>query len=339
MLDDRPRSLPDFAAPAGGEITAVAEAVTAEADHDPGHGQLVVVARTASGEFSAVGAGGGPLRAAVSVMVASGNTRLWADANDASTVEVPVRALPEIVRSAAEAQRVTTTFVGAIVDTDLAAVAVWFEVDGRVADPVRRAETMHLLAAAAERQREVLAARRAAEPTTPTEHRSEDDGVRRFDPSDPNLDPETGLASRARFEAVLEAYDAEEATLVVVDIDGFATVAADCGSTVANAILREVADRLVGSCRKDDVIARIGPDAFAILFAEAPRAVGLQVAKRLLDTIAQPLAVDGAPDHVTATVALAHQFGLVDMDELLESADDAVASGKRAGTGRLVIAS
>jgi hypothetical protein len=42
---------------------------------------------------------------------------------------------------------------------------------------------------------------------------------------------------------------------------------------------------------------------------------------------------------VTATVALSHQFGLVDMEELFESADSAVASGKRSGHGRLVIAS
>lgn len=345
MLDERPRTLPDAAAPAGGEIVAMAAALTTEADRDPDQGHLVVVARTATGEYAATGASGGPLRAAVSVVVAAGNSRLWNDVSGTETTEVPVRALPEIVRSAAEAQGVTSVHVGAAIDTELAALAVWFEVAGSVASGPRRRETMELLATAAERQRESLASRRAAEAAAQAAAGPRDDAGacsatgRGFDPTDPNLDADTGLATRERFEKVLEEYDSDEATLIVVDIDGFAAVADACGTPVANQIVREVADRLVGSCRKDDVIARLGPDAFAILFADAPRAVGLQVAKRLVETIAAPLDIDGAPDHVTATVALAHQFGLLDMDELMESADDAVASGKRAGAGRLVIAS
>lgn len=338
-LLDRPSHFDDLDAPQGGEIVAVANAATAAADHDPEHGDLVIVARTARGEYRAVGAQGGPLRAAVSVAVASGSDRLWADAAGTATVELPVRALPEIVRSAAEARRVSSVHVGAIVDETVAAVAVWFGIDGKATSTTSRSETMELLATAAERQREFFAAERARQDAERPVLDPVDPNVRVFDPSDPNLDGITGLATRERFETAMEDYDSDEATLVVVDLDGFAKVAAEFGETIADAILRETADRLVSSCRRDDLIARIGPDTFAILFADAPRSVGLQVAKRLLDTIALPLPVAGGPEHVTATIALAHQFGLVDMDELLESADDAVASGKRSGTGRLVIAS
>lgn len=331
-----------LSAPAGGEIVAVANAATARADHDPDAGVLVVVARTASGTHRAIGGtAAGPLRAAVSVAVAAGNTRLWEGTTATDTVERPVQALPEIIRTAAEATGVRAAHIGCIEDDSVAAVAVWFEIDGRVAPAATRQETMRFLEVAAERQREFLIARAEADAAAaPAEDSPEPDRVgRTFDADDPNLDATTGLATREQFEQAIENYDSDEATLVVVDLDQFADVAEVYGETITNAVLREIADRLVSSCRREDLIARLDLDTFAILFADAPRSVGLHVAKRLLDTIALPLPVAGGPEVVTATVALAHQFGLVDMDELMESADEAVASGKRSGTGRLVIAS
>ncbi len=332
-----------MAAPAGSEIVAVANAAAAQADHAPSMGELVIVARTADGGHRAIGGGGvGPLRAAISVAVAAGNTRLLSGIEGLATVERSARSLPEIVRTAAEASNVTTAHVGCITDgsvAPVAAVAVWFEIDGTVAGTADRRATMELLDAAAERQRAFFAARAAEEAANAPAPEVAPSGRREFDAADPTIDRVTGLATRADFEGAMDNYESDEATLVVVDLDGFATVAGEFGDAIADAVLREIADRMVSSCRRDDLIARIGPDTFAILFAEAPRSVGLQVAKRLLDTIALPLPIAGGPEVVTATVALAHQFGLVDMEELMESADDAVASGKRSGTGRLVIAS
>ena len=331
------------AAPAGGEIVAVANAATARADHEPSLGELVIVARTADGGHRAIGGSGlGPLRASISVAVAADNTRLWNGVEGVDTVERPTRSMPEIVRTAAEASNIATAHVGCVLDDAepaLAALAIWFEIDGAVASADDRRATMEMLSAAAQRQRHFFTERAAQQAADAPAPKQESSDRREFDADDPTIDSVTGLATRADFEAAMEAYESDEATLVVVDLDGFAKVAADHGDTIADAVLREIADRMVSSCRRDDLIARIGPDTFAILFADAPRSVGLHVAKRLLDTIAMPLPVAGGPEVVTATVALAHQFGLVDMEELRESADDAVASGKRSGTGRLVIAS
>ncbi len=341
LLDNPTAFSTDLAAPLGGEVVAVANAATARADHDDSAGELVIVARTGSGSLRAVGGDGcGPLRAAVSVAVAAGNTRLWEGAHDVETVERSVRTLPEIIRTTAEATGVHVAHVGCVEDDSIAAVAVWFEIDGHVSSAAVRRETMQLLTVAAERQREFFAARAAvAAAEAPTVQQPTADGRRQFDPDDPNLDMTTGLATRAQFEHAMENYESDEATLVVVDLDRFSQVPEHYGEEIADAVLLKIADRLVSSCRGDDLIARIGVDTFAILFADAPRSVGLHVAKRLLDTIALPLDVEGGPEVVTATVALAHQFGLVDMDELLESADGAVASGKRAGSGKLVVAS
>lgn len=341
MSEVRVPTFDDLSAPAGGEIVAVANAAAARADHDDTVGELVIVARTASGDHRTVGGGRvGPLRAAISVAVAAGNYRLWQGAVSHDTIERPVRALPEIVRAAAEAAGVQVVHIGCIEDDSLAAIAAWFEVDGKVAGATERRDTMMLLSSAAERQREFFAARVAATAARPEpQPEAAPSGTRNFDPDDPAVDAVTGLATRDQFENAMSNYQSDEATLVVVDLDDFDSVSARYGEAITHAVLREVADRLVSSCRREDLIARLDTHTFAILFTDASRSVGLHVAKRVLGTISLPLPVAGGPEVVTATVALAHQFGLVDMEELFESADSAVASGKRAGHGRLVIAS
>lgn len=333
----------ELAAPAGGEILAVANALSARIAHDSSQGEIAIVARTADGELRTVGSGIGPVRAAVSVAVAGGHERLWAGVQGTETVEMPIHALPEVIRTAAVAIGFTHAHVGCIQDDGIAAVAVWFATDGRVSTSAQRSEAMRLLAAAVERQREFLddreRARLESAPDADDEVADDALGIRHFDPDDPDLDAHTGLATVDRFTAALEDYESDEATLVVVDLDAFDDVVARYGDDAGNAVVREVADRLVRTCRRDDLIARLDATSFAVLLNDASRSVGLQVAKRLLDTIAEPLPFPDGPDSVTATIALAHQFGLVDTEELLESADLAVASGKRAGSNRLVIAS
>lgn len=329
-------------APAKVAVTAVAEALTTQADDDPSMGHLVIVARTADGAHRTLGAGAGPLRAAISVAVAADNTRLWSGIDGLETVEMSIRSMPEIVRAAAEAMNIATAHVGCVCDDDpssLAALAVWFEIDHTVACTADRRATMELLSAAVERQRESRTDDTHDEIVEAPEPASASSDQREFDVDDPSIDSVTGLATRAEFEEAIENYESDEATLVVVELDGFPEVADEFGDAIADQVLREVADRMVSSCRGDDLIARTGADTFAVLVADASRSVGMQVAKRLHDAIATPLAVDSGPADVTATVALAHQSGLVDMEELLESADHAVASGKRAGSGKLVIAS
>lgn len=332
----------DLAAPAGGEVLAVANALCARAAHDPSLGELTVVARDANGELRTVGSALGPVRAAVSVAVAGGHDRLWSGAQGTDTVEMPIHAMPEVIRTAAAPAGVTHAHVGCVQDEGLAAVVVWFAVDGATASPTERAEAMRLLALAVERQRQHFdardEARRLAAPA-PVETTDDGSGPRTFDPDDPDLDRVTGLATRDRFDSALEEYESDEATLVVVDLDDFESVEAQHGREVSETVLREIADRLMAACRRSDLIARLGATSFAVLLHDSSRSTGLQVAKRLLEIIAEPLPFTNGPEAVTATIALAHQFGLVDTEELIESADMAVASGKRAGSNRLVIAS
>ncbi len=326
----------------GGETAAMAEAITTRWLHEAGDGGLVIAARTENGSYRTYGGDNlGPVRASIAVAVAAGNHRLWDGAAGTDTVERPVRALPEVVRTSAEASGIQSAYVGCIQDDSVAAVAVWFEVDGSVAGPDQRREAMGLLAAAARRQADVFRQRgEAAAAAAATLAATQGDGTERtFDSTDPRLDSVTGLATRAAFEAALDEFDSDEATLVVVDIDAYQQLVELFDADALDRMARVVADRLVSTCRSNDLIARLDDRSFAVLFSDATRSIGLQIAKRLVETVAKPLELDVGPASVTATVALAHQFGLVDTEELVESADQAVASGQRSGHGRLVIAS
>ncbi len=146
-----------------------------------------------------------------------------------------------------------------------------------------------------------------------------------------------GALSRQQFERVLSEYDSDRATLLIIDIDHFGQIADEFGNDVAERVLETTAARLVQGTRRHDVVALIGIDAFAVLFGDIDRATGLQVATRLLAAVAAPLNSTAGPEAVTATAALSHQFGLVDTDELFESASTSLHSGKRTSRGRLFV--
>ena len=321
------------------ELLAAAAAITARAVSDPSQGVLVIVVRPGADDHQVIAGGGtGVLRAAVSVAAAAGNDRAWRDAPAGDTSEQPVRSLPEVIAAAAEADGVRAVHTGCVrIDGATESAAIWFETWNGVASSEQRRAALAELAAAAERERARRAAIAAATP--PTEDAVDDrTAVREFDPNDPSLDPLTGLLRGEPFGELIAGFDRDEAMLVLLDLDHFATITSDWGEQIGDRILREMADRLVSTCRRDDVIARVGHDRFAVLFGAIERAEVIEIAKRLLSAIAEPLPTELGPDHVTATVALAHQVGLVDVEEMLESASGALASGKRSGAGRVVLA-
>ena len=325
--------------PGDDELLAAAATSASAAVNDPSHGVVVIVVRPDADDHRVIAGGGnGILRAAVSVATAAGNDRAWRDAPDGDTCEQPVRALPEVIAAAAEADGIRAVHTGCVrVDGVPESVAIWFETWNGVASPEQRRAVLADLAAAGERERERRAALVVASPDGAT---TDDQPARprEFDPDDPDLDPVTGLWHVERWTELIEDFDRDEAMLVLLDLDDLTAITTEWGDDVSEALLRETANRLVSNCRADDVIARLGHDRFAVLFGAIERSEVIEIAKRLLAAVAEPLPTDLGPEQVTATVALAHQVGLVDLEEMLESAADALASGKRSGTGRIVLA-
>lgn len=94
--------------------------------------------------------------------------------------------------------------------------------------------------------------------------------------------------------------------LIVLRVEGYSAAAARLGSEAANVLRRKVAVRLRGGLRASDVVAAIGPDAFAVLLGHLEaRGDGERVAAKLVRALQQPLVVAGQPCSVAAAVGLA----------------------------------
>lgn len=121
--------------------------------------------------------------------------------------------------------------------------------------------------------------------------------------------------------------------LLLADLDHFKAANDSYGHELGDMLLVEVAERLTASTRREDTVARIGGDEFAILLedvedTEEPR----RVAQRILNAFATPLIVDGKLLPVTASIGVA-LYPLHDNDEagLLRAADRALYRAKDLG--------
>lgn len=111
-------------------------------------------------------------------------------------------------------------------------------------------------------------------------------------------DPLTGVSDRSSFERALELESARFSrystpfSLALLDIDQFTQCNQRYGRTVADNVLRGYANNLSFICRKNDVIARLDSDLFALVFANTSCAGALDAmtkAQKLLRQARLPL--------------------------------------------------
>ncbi len=148
----------------------------------------------------------------------------------------------------------------------------------------------------------------------------------------------TGLPNRRRLaERVAEATaaarrDGQGCALLVVDLDRFRQINDSLGFDVGDRVLLDVAQRIQGCLRTDDLLARLSGDQFAVLLRPADATAAEATARRVLNVIAQPCSVDGAQFTLTCSigVALAPSHGSV-LDDLSRHAEAAMRAVKAAG--------
>jgi len=149
----------------------------------------------------------------------------------------------------------------------------------------------------------------------------------------------TGLPNRLLFRDRIDIALAHAkrhhtaAAVMFLDLDQFKLVNDSLGHTVGDALLQEVATRLVLSIRADDTVARMGGDEFTVLLTDIKEAGSSSiVAQKLLDTISRPMMIEGHELYVTTSIGIARspEDG-VDAETLLKRADSAMYRAKEAG--------
>jgi diguanylate cyclase (GGDEF)-like protein/hemerythrin-like metal-binding protein/PAS domain S-box-containing protein len=160
-------------------------------------------------------------------------------------------------------------------------------------------------------------------------------------------DPLTGLANRALFadrlrQAALDGRrDGRSFALIVLDLDRFKSINDAHGHATGDAVLQQVAQRLLGNLRASETIARLGGDEFSVLLPLLKqRADSASVTERLLSAIRQPIALGDLRLTISATAGIAvfPEHGNT-VERLLVAADTALYTAKHQGGGQCAWAS
>jgi diguanylate cyclase (GGDEF)-like protein len=140
-------------------------------------------------------------------------------------------------------------------------------------------------------------------------------------------DPLTGAGNRSALRRRLDGA-AGEVTVALVDLDDFKPVNDTYGHDAGDAVLREVASRLIRLVREDDLVVRFGGDEFAVVFADGTPAEGVDSStERMLQAIETPIPLGAAPTiSVTASVGIATAAA----GDVVRLADAALYRAKRA---------
>lgn len=149
----------------------------------------------------------------------------------------------------------------------------------------------------------------------------------------------TGLPSRHHFETRLtQALAAAERhgqpiALMFIDVDYFKSVNDSHGHAAGDQVLVMLAERLRGSAREGDLVARISGDEFAVLLDHATDDDALAAAaRRILQHVSEPM--DAAPGSLRQTVSIGIARFPKDADDasaLMRCADEACYAAKRSG--------
>ncbi len=130
--------------------------------------------------------------------------------------------------------------------------------------------------------------------------------------------------------------------LLVLDVDHFKRINDTHGHAAGDAVLRDLAARLLGAVRAYDVVARYGGEEFAVIAPSTRRADALRLAERLREVVAaQPLALrddTGAESRIgyTTSVGVAElDASMGDAAALFAAADAALYRAKRDGRNRV----
>lgn len=121
--------------------------------------------------------------------------------------------------------------------------------------------------------------------------------------------------------------------VLFIDLDRFKTINDTLGHSVADQLLREVAERLKSCVRQTDTVARYGGDEFTIILPDLNQPEdAAQVAEKILERVIEPVVAGSNTIEISVSIGIAvYPYDGTDIDTLLRNADDAMYRAKQAG--------
>jgi diguanylate cyclase (GGDEF)-like protein len=128
--------------------------------------------------------------------------------------------------------------------------------------------------------------------------------------------------------------------IVVLDVDGFSEINRRHGTDGGDAVLREVALRIRLRVREADALGRVGSDSFMAVLPHTDESGAATFADALQHRLGlRGVAIGAAEEAVTISVGVAvmRPGEDLDLDGLLERADEALTSARGAGGDRIAL--
>jgi|GEM_PF-1568324 len=149
----------------------------------------------------------------------------------------------------------------------------------------------------------------------------------------------TGLPNRQllqdRLQTALAAGKRRDTLTAVlyIDLDRFKDINDAHGHDAGDAVLQSTAEQITRCVREADTVARMGGDEFVIVLPDLTHMDDASdVAVRILDTLSQPLVIDGQSHMLGASIGIGlHPKDGAFPDEILRKADRAMYETKKAG--------
>jgi diguanylate cyclase (GGDEF)-like protein len=157
----------------------------------------------------------------------------------------------------------------------------------------------------------------------------------------------TGLPNRLLLEDRMQqsfaqaARHGQQAAVLCLDLDRFKQVNDTFGHDAGDVCLQQVAARIAGRLRAIDTVARTGGEEFTIILGELPnKNSALKVARSVLESIRQPIEVDGFCFKISASLGVAiYPDDGTNPSLLRRAADAAMYRAKQAGGGQYLLVS
>ncbi|MEO8672490.1 MAG: GGDEF domain-containing protein [Tahibacter sp.] len=159
-------------------------------------------------------------------------------------------------------------------------------------------------------------------------------------------DPLTSLYNRRQFQELMEkeilraTRHLRALNLAFLDIDHFKSINDRYGHPAGDSVIRGIAELLRQSARADQLVARIGGEEFAVVYAEQSLDDASRAAERLRIAVeALRFDLGRGPERVTISIGVAPwQRGMTTLGDLMRAADEQLYRAKQAGRNQVCCA-
>ncbi len=152
----------------------------------------------------------------------------------------------------------------------------------------------------------------------------------------------TGLKNRTFFEEKLIQLTKEHSkkfTLLFIDLDNFKQINDTLGHSIGDEVLKTVANRILQSVSKNDIVARIGGDEFTIILKDTYLEDDIKnIANRIINNLEKKITINSHELYTGASIGISrYPFDASNKEELIKFADTAMYRAKAKGKGQLCL--